>query len=250
MMVPHSIVTVSLATAILPRISGLAHEGRLGDLGRELGATLRTSLALVLPFAVLLPVIAPDVANTLWGWGAGRTSVPLFVPSLALFGPALVFFTVHYLMLRGFYALEQTRLVFLIQCAISATNIVAAVWLVSRTTPDQTAPSLVLAWLASYVVGSAISYTVLHRTLGGLDTARLVRFLVRMVLVAAVAVAVAWAATWLMSGWGEQPYPLVSALRAGIASALGGGVLLVGARVLHVEEVTSLVDTVTARLRR
>jgi putative peptidoglycan lipid II flippase len=250
MMVPHSIVTVSLATAILPRISGLAHEGRLGDLGRELGATLRTSLALVLPFAVLLPVIAPDLANMLWGWGAGRTSVPLFVPSLALFGPALVFFTVHYLMLRGFYALEQTRRVFFIQCAIAATNVAAAITFVGLVDVQRTSPALVAAYLTSYVVGSLVSYTVLHRTLGGLGTARLVRFLVRMALVAAVAVAVAWAASWLMSGWGEQPHPLVSALRAGIASALGGGVLLVGARVLRVEEVTSLVDTVTARLRR
>src|SRR5688572_14903421 len=33
MMVPHSIVTVSLATAILPRISSYASEGRLGELG-------------------------------------------------------------------------------------------------------------------------------------------------------------------------------------------------------------------------
>ncbi|MGF2075317.1 lipid II flippase MurJ, partial [Enterococcus casseliflavus] len=29
MMVPHAIVTVSLATAILPRLSSYAHEGRL-----------------------------------------------------------------------------------------------------------------------------------------------------------------------------------------------------------------------------
>ena len=45
---------------------------------------------------------------------------------------ACVFFTVHYLMLRGFYALEPTRTVFWIQCGVAATNIVVAVVLVGQ----------------------------------------------------------------------------------------------------------------------
>ena len=48
---------------------------------------------------------------------------------MILFGPGVVFFTVHYLMLRGFYALEQTRTVFFVQCVIAAVNIVAAILL-------------------------------------------------------------------------------------------------------------------------
>ena len=34
------------------------------------GSTLRTALALVLPFAVLMPLVASDVANGLFGYGA------------------------------------------------------------------------------------------------------------------------------------------------------------------------------------
>ena len=124
MMVPHSIVTVSLATAILPRISALAHDGDLRAVGRTVGSTLRTALALVLPFAVLMPLVASDVANGLFGWGS--TDPGLFAPTIALFAPALVPFTIHYLMLRGFYALEATRLAFFVQCAVSATNVAAA----------------------------------------------------------------------------------------------------------------------------
>ena len=39
MMVPHAIVTVSLATAILPRLSSYAHDDRLADLGSTVGST-------------------------------------------------------------------------------------------------------------------------------------------------------------------------------------------------------------------
>ncbi len=118
MMVPHSIITVSLATAILPRLSTYAHEDRLADLGSTVGSTLRTALALVLPFAVLLPILADDVAAAAFSW-ADRDAGAAFAPTLAVFGPALVFFTIHYFMLRGFYAMEMTKVVFFIQLAVS-----------------------------------------------------------------------------------------------------------------------------------
>ncbi len=250
MMVPHSVITVSLATAILPRISAYAHEGRLADLGHTVASTLRTALALVLPFAVLLPILAPDVATALYGWNGADSRPSPFVPTLALFGPALIFFTVHYFMLRGFYALEQTRTVFFIQCAVALTNVVVAIALVTHTPPKQTAPMLVVAYLASYVVGSLISFTVLRRTVGGLEAPQLLRFLARMALVLAVAVLAAWLVTLALAGLGDQPHPIVALLRGGLAGLAGAAVILVGARLLRIREVTSLVDTVAARLHR
>lgn len=248
MMVPHAIITVSLTTAILPRLSDYAAEHRLAELGRTVSSTLRTALVVVLPFATLMPILASDVAGVLFDVGAGDPSA--FVPTLALFGPALIFFTIHYLMLRGFYALEQTRRVFWIQCAISATNIVLAIVLVGRATPEQTAPALVLAWLASYVVGSALSYTVLRRTVGGLDTPALLRFLVRMAIICVAAGAAAWGVEWGLQGLGEEPGLWLSALRGGLAGAVGLGVVLVLARVLHIREVTSVTDAAFSRLQR
>jgi putative peptidoglycan lipid II flippase len=249
MMVPHAIVTVSLATAILPRLSAYAHEDRLADLGSTLGSTLRTALALVLPFAVLLPITAEDVAGFAFGW-YNRDEAAVFAPTLAVFGPALVFFTVHYFMLRGFYSLEMTRRVFLIQLAVSATNVLVATLLVPARPPEETAPLLAVAYLASYVVGAAVSFVLLRRTVGGLETPQLLRFLVRMGIVLAFAGVAAWLVELSLAGLGEQPGPLPSLLRGGLSAAAGMLVVLGGARLLHVREVTSLVDTVAARLRR
>ena len=249
MMVPHSIVTVSLATAILPRLSSYAHEDRLADLGSTVGSTLRTALALVLPFAVLLPILAGDVASAAFAW-ADRDAAAAFAPTLALFGPALVFFTIHYFMLRGFYAMEMTRVVFFIQLAVSLTNIAVAVALVPSRPPEDTAPMLVVAYLSSYAVGAVVSFALLRRTVGGLQTTQLVRFLVRMAIVLAAAGAVTWLVEWSLEGLGDRPAPPVALLRGGLAGLAGGLVLLGGARLLRIREVTSLVDTVAARLRR
>jgi putative peptidoglycan lipid II flippase len=250
MMVPHSIVTVSLATAILPRLSSFAHEDRLGELGSTVGSTLRTSLALVLPFAVLLPVVAGDVAGFAFGWAGGEDTAASFAPTLALFGPALAFFTVHYFMLRGFYAMEMTRLVFFIQLAVSGTNVLVATLLVPARPPEETAPMLVVAYLTSYAVGAGISFVLLRRTVGGLETPQLLRFLVRMSLVLVAAVAAAWSVELALAGLGERPGPLVGLVRGGASALTGLVVVLGGARLLRVREVTSLVDIVAARLRR
>ena len=250
MMVPHSIVTVSLATAILPRLSSYAHEDRLAELGSTVGSTLRTSLALVLPFAVLLPIVAGDVAGFAYGWGGGEDTAASFAPTLALFGPALAFFTVHYFMLRGFYAMEMTKLVFFIQLGVSLTNVLVATALVPSRPPEETAPMLVVAYLSSYAVGAVLSFVLLRRTVGGLQTPQLLRFLVRMAIVLLAAGAAAWLVEWSLSGLGDRPGPLVGGLRGGLSGLVGAGVMLVGARLLHIREVTTLVDTVAARLRR
>ena len=199
-MVPHSIITVSLATAMLPMLSSYAAEGRLSSVAGAVSSTLRSAYALVVPVAALFAVMSLDIANVIWGYGSAAADFGNFAPSLALFGIGLVLFTAHYLMLRGFYALEQTRRVFWIQCGIAATNIVAAVLLTRGAPPSETAPRLVIAFACSYAVGAATSYVMLSRTIGSLDGRRLVRFLVRLVIAVGISAAAAWG---LREGMGE-----------------------------------------------
>jgi len=248
MMVPHSVVTVSLATAILPRLSARAASDDRAGVARTLSETLRTALSVVLPFALLLPVIASDLSHLIWGYGASSDLFDHYAPSLALFGIGLVFFTVHYLVLRGFYALEMTRTVFWIQCAVAGTNILVAVLLVREATAAETSPALVLAYSASYLVGSCVSYAVLRRVLGGLHTPTLVRFLVRMAIVAGLATAAAAGASYLLDLVTDDPGWLVAVVRLMVVGAVDAVVLVALARAFRVRELTSMIDTLTRRL--
>ncbi|MDP3891959.1 murein biosynthesis integral membrane protein MurJ, partial [Nocardioides sp.] len=83
-MVPHAVITVSLATAILPRLSTRAADGDLAGLAETLSGTLRTALVLIIPFAALLPLIAIDLSNVILGYGAARDTFDLYALSLAL----------------------------------------------------------------------------------------------------------------------------------------------------------------------
>ena len=251
-MVPHSVVTVSLATAILPRLSAHAAVGDLQSLRRTLVGALRSVLVVVVPFVALMPVLAPDLANMLLAHGATKESYSLYVPTLSLFGVGLFFFTLHYLMLRGFYALERTRTVFWVQCAVALTNIVAAIALVPRVDPVDTAPVLVGAYAASYAVGATVSYVVLGRVLGRAPgDAALVRFAVRLAVIVAVTTAVAYLVERLAHAtWGAHPHWLVSTALLAVVGTLAVATYLGLARMLRLREATEVWDTVTGRLRR
>jgi len=247
-MVPHSIITVSLATAILPRLAARAADGDLAAVSRSLSATMRSALALVIPFAALLPVVATDSAHLLWGYGAGRDDYDLFAPPLALFGIGLVFFTVHYLVLRGFYALERNAQVFWIQCVVAVVNIVVAIVLVHGVDELGTASALVLAYAAAYLAGATLSFFMLSRRLGGLEGASLVRFLLRLAVATLLAVAAAGCSAYLLHDMLDGGSWLAAVLTLAV-SGLAGGLVLVGtARVVGLTELTSMVDTITRRL--
>ena len=247
-MVPHAIATVSLATAMLPRLSAYAADRDLASLGRGVGSTLRTAYALIVPFALLLPVVAVDVANVIYGYGAARDSFSLFGPTLSLFALGLVFFTSHYLVLRGFYALEHTKLVFWIQCVVAGVNIALAYVLTRGITPGETSPRLVIAYAGAYGVGAVLSFAVLSRLVGGLEEGRLLRFVVRLLPAAAVAAAAAWGASRLVHALISGDGKLVAVLSLAAAGLVDLLVLAVLARLLRIAEFNEVVALVTRRL--
>jgi putative peptidoglycan lipid II flippase len=247
-MVPHSIITVSLATAVLPRLSAYAADGDLRALGRSVSETLRSTYALVLPVVALLPVVAPDLASIVWGYGSASQTYTRFVTTLSLFAVGLFFFTTHYLMLRGFYALEQTRRVFFVQCAVAATNVVAAILLTHDIDPIQTAPRLVIAYAASYAVGAVVSFGLLSRQLGGLAGRRLVRFAIRIGLVVAGSTALAWLAREGVHRVLTGHDKLTVLVHLAVIGVVGMGSYLLLSRLVRLTEVTDVTALVTSRL--
>lgn len=256
-MTPHSIITVSLATALLPTLSRYASEGRFADLATSVASTLRSSYCLIVPVAALLPVIALPLSSLLWGYGAASGTFANFAPTLAMWGPGLVLFTTHYLMLRGFYSLEQTKRVFFIQIGVAVTNIVLAVVLTRGADPAHTAPLLALAWAGGYLVGSVTSALLLSRQLGGLGARRTVRFAIRL----ALAVAVATVAAYLVRLGLEQVWPVgtghglvylkfQAAVQLAVIGAVDGLLFLVMTRIMRVTEVTDVTHMLSRKLAR
>jgi putative peptidoglycan lipid II flippase len=194
----------------------------------------------------------PVMSLLVWG---NFTQDDATITATAVAGLAwgMIGFSTYLYVLRGFYALERTRTVFFIQCAVAATNIVVAVALVRATDAEHTAPALVLAYTASYVVGLTVSYLVLQRSLakggGSLATATTVRFLVRLLVATGVAAFASWGTATVLPGHDDASH-LLALLRLVLVGGANVLVFLVLARLMRLTEVNEVIDTVTRRLRR
>lgn len=183
--VPHGVITVSLATAILPTLSAAAADGLLDHVRVELARTVRLALVVLVPLAVLVACLGMSLGNLL-ALGAASAKAGVIGGVITAFALAMVTFSAHYLMLRGFYATEDTRTPFFLQAGIAALNIGLAVLLVRGAAPADVALRLALAFGLAYAVGALASSLVLSRRIGNLLDAQMRSFALRLALAGAV----------------------------------------------------------------
>ena len=70
---PHSLITVSLATAMLPNASRLAAAGDFGGVAAEFTKTVRLAMVAIVPATVAFLALSGPMAGLLFGHGTGAT---------------------------------------------------------------------------------------------------------------------------------------------------------------------------------
>lgn len=121
--VPHGIITVSVVTALMPRMSASATDGDTAAVRRDVSHALRVSASAVIPAACALFALAQPVMALVFGHG--RTSADdtaAMAGILMAFAPGLVALSGQYVLSRAFYALSDTRTPFLLNLVIVALN--------------------------------------------------------------------------------------------------------------------------------
>ncbi|MFH8414701.1 murein biosynthesis integral membrane protein MurJ [Streptomyces collinus] len=244
-MLPQSIVTVSLVTALLPRMSRAAAEGRVPDLRADLSRALRVTGVVIVPTGFLFLALGPQISALLFAHGAAdaATARPLG-QMLQAFGIGLIPFSAQYLLLRGFYAFEDTRTPFFMATWIAAVN-VALVSGCHLVLPARWAVTgMAGAYTVSYLAGLAVTAWRLRRKLGDrLDDGEVRRTYTRLLGAAALAAGLGWyAARACAASLGAGTWPTAVSLAAGTA-AMAAAYLALG-RLMRVGELRGF-----ARLR-
>lgn len=245
---PHGVVTVSLATAIIPTLAGLAADRSYDRFRLELGRTVRIALVIVVPTAVGLLCLAQPAVAMVSGLGSLGGNTVAIGHTVQAFSLAMVTFTVHYLMLRGFYANEDNRTPFFVQVVIAAVNVVGAFVLASHADPAKVAMMLALAYGIAYLVGAILSTLLLSRAVGPVVDREMIGFAIRLAVAAALAAFVAVGVGHGVDVLGADPERatggLVTTVVAGAAGAL---TYVAAARVVGLTQLTYLVSTVLRR---
>ena len=107
-LLPHSIIAVSLVTALLPRISRLAADAQISDVRSEIQQTLLNLYSLIIPAAFALLFLGQPIAHLIFA-GSSSADASQIGMILSGFALGLIPFCSSYVMLRGFYAFEDTK---------------------------------------------------------------------------------------------------------------------------------------------
>lgn len=242
---PHSLLTVSLATAMLPTASKHAQAHDMAGVAAETGRALRLALTFLVPSSVAFVVLADPITRVPFGNGAGASDYHYVAFALMAFGLGLIPFTIQYLYLRAFYSLDNTKTPFLLQIWISAANAVLAVMLSWVSTDAATlAARLALAYSLSYFLGVVLTHFALRKRLPALDGRTVLAHVGRLLLASAPAAAAAWLITWLAAGSTSAWVRLAALIGAGLVAVL---IFFFAAKRLGIPEAASLLKVVRRR---
>ncbi|MGW6459693.1 murein biosynthesis integral membrane protein MurJ, partial [Streptomyces sp. NPDC055078] len=246
---PQAIITVSVMTAVLPRISRSAHDGDTAAVRDDISYGLRTSAVAIVPCAFAFFALGVPMASLLYA-GSGADGARSIGFVLMAFGLGLIPYSVQYVVLRGFYAYEDTRTPFYNTVIVALVNAAASgisfVVLPARWAVVGMAASYGFA----YMVGVGVAWRRLNRRLGGdLDGPHVMRTYARLCMASLPAAALGGGVAFLVLK------ALGNGALGSLAALVGGGIVLLGvffvaAKRMRIEELNSIVGMVRGRLGR
>ena len=248
---PHSLLTISLATAILPAASRCANDDDPDGVAAEITRAIRLATTLIVPAAVAFLVLADPLVRLIFGHGSAASDYHVISWALAAMAIGLVPYTVQYLLLRAFYALSNTRTPFFLQIVISVANAgLASLFVLAWAQPSTVATWLAAAYSLAYVVGVIVTFRAIKRRLPSISGRELLAHLVRLTIATVPAVAVAWVIIWACSRWQGLWALAGSVVLAALVAVVVYFFVATRMRIPEIRQLTSMLGGIRRRLRR
>ncbi|CAL9516952.1 lipid II flippase MurJ [Streptomyces sp. enrichment culture] len=246
---PQAIITVSLMAALLPRLSRSAAEDDAGAVRDDISQGLRTTAVAIVPIAFGFVALGIPMCTLIFG-SSGTSEATNMGYMLMAFALGLIPYSVQYVVLRAFYAYEDTRTPFYNTVIVAAVNAGASAVCYFVIPARWAVVGMAAAYGLAYAIGVGIAWRRLRKRLGGdLDGSRVLRTYARLAIASVPAALLSGAACY---GIGHT---LGQGVVGSFAALLAGGAVLLGvfylaARRMRIEELNSLVGMVRGRLGR
>ena len=249
MLLPYSIVTISIVTALLPHLSRLAIAKNVEEVRKQLIRAIRMVGVVTVPSAVALLLFGPLMTQSLYlGISLEDARYIGFVLSALSIG--LVAFSINLILVRGFNAFEDTKTQVLSILIINIISVALSYVFLETLDSYWVTVGLGLAFSVSYIVGLFITISLLKKHIGRLQVSDfaaqhgllLIASLVGMLPFFAIAFYFDWAY--------DDASLALRAIRLLFILAGSGIAYLFIARALKVSEVSGLKGFAAATLRR
>lgn len=250
-MLPHSVVTVSVATAYFTRMAQHASKGEMQSFKQDLTSGLRVIALVSVISTVTLMVLAYPVARVFVGEYPATVALGNVIIALMV---GLVPFSFVYMMQRAFFALEDTRTPFVFTTIQISLHIVGSLTLGAVMPKQWLVVSLSLLTASTILVQGSIAYALLRKRIGGFGQTGVAKSLLGFVLAAIPAGFAGISVLELIGGTSAGSFAVDKVLNAILSSALVAPVMVITYVLLlwlfKVPELRELQKQLKARLTR
>jgi putative peptidoglycan lipid II flippase len=242
--VPIGVFTSARAVVMFPYFARHATLGEIDQLRRRATLAVRLNLFVMLPAAVGLIVLGPQIIALLFQHGSfSTTSSAVVYPPLAFFAIGVAAQASVFIVVRVYYSFQEVVTPMKIAFVAVVTNLVANLILVHPLGAGGLALGTSLAAILNFV----LLVRGLHSRLHGFEGRRLATSLLRVAVGCAVLAAVGYGAWRLLAGEGPVTLDLRHYAALAIAIALAGAAYLGAEILLRAEEVAIALDIVRRR---
>jgi putative peptidoglycan lipid II flippase len=239
MLLPYSIVTISIITAILPHISKLALDGKRDEVKAQLIRAIRLVGVITVPSAVAFLLFGPLITQSIFiGISNDDSRYIGYVLSALSFG--LVAFSINLILIRGFNAFEDTKTQVVSILVINVLSVAMSYLFLSFLKTQWVTVGLGVAFSVSYLVGLLVTLGLLKKHIGKLAISEFLGQHVRLLIASLLAMAPMFLMTQYIS-WLELE--LSRAARAGellVVMVVAFFTYILAAKALRIEEISMI----------
>ena len=237
MLLPYSIVTISIITAILPHLSRLAVAKNRDEVRVQLIRAIRLVGVITIPSAVAFLFFGSLITEVIFiGIPIGDSRYIGYVLSALSFG--LVAFSINLILIRGFNAFEDTRTQVISIFAINLISVGLSYLFLHLLKNQWITIGLGAAFSISYLIGLFITLSLLKKHTGSI---RIMDFLgqhLRLMAAAVGVMAPLFALTQYIEWVGVELSPIARAGELAVVMVMAFFGYLVAGRAAGVEEIS------------
>jgi putative peptidoglycan lipid II flippase len=251
-MLPHSVVTVSVATAYFTKMSEHVQDKRIDLMKVDLKSALRVVVLVNVFSSIALIVLSYPIARVFVGEYPSTVALGNVIFA-TMFG--LVPFGLVFMFQRAFYALEDTRTPFVFTTIQISIHIIGSVILFFTMTSEFLVMSLAGLTSATILIQALVAYLFLRSRIGRVGEPPKGKALtLRVTLAGVVTALVGYWALMMLGGTSQQSLALGS-IAGAVSVILATGLLMLLAyvlvlKLLRVPEIDTALKGITGILRR
>ena len=243
MLLPYSIVTVSIITALLPHMSKLAINKKVEDVKDQILRAIKTVGVLTIPASVAFFLFGPLITEVLF-FGISKEDGIYVGYVLSALSLGLVAFSINLVLIRGFNAFEDTRTQVWSILIINIISVGLSYLFLAVLPSDWVTVGLGFAFSVSYLIGLFITLRLLKKHTGTIHVREFIGQHGRLLSASLIAMLPIFAISQYFGWVGSDQSSLIRAselLFVIVAGTLGYFLAAKALRITEVSGITALI---------